>query len=75
MAINVPKAVLDGITAVRDSGDTNMLARDEVARLCSKMGFHEAAFWVTSHKSEYSHGVFQGFQVAEEATTAHAGDA
>jgi len=73
MAIKVPKAVLDGITAVRDGGGTNMLARDEVARLCSEMGFHEAALWVAEHKKEYSHGVFQGFQATEEATTAHGG--
>ena len=66
MAISVSQAVLDGITAVRDSGKTNMLSRDVVAQLCAEMGHDEAAEWISDHKREYAEGVFQGFEVGEE---------
>ncbi len=69
MAITVPKAVYDGILAVRDSGVTNMLDRPRVIEVLDTMGFEEASAWVASNKSEYSHGIFQGFQATDEAGT------
>lgn len=65
-AIAIPKAVLEGITAVRDCGATNMLDRPRVISLLDEMGFDEAAQWVRDHKKEYSHGIFQGFTVEGE---------
>ena len=75
MAITVPKTVYDGILAVRDSGVTNMLDRPRVIELLDEMGFEEASAWVASNKSEYSHGIFQGFKAVEDATTGQGGDA
>jgi hypothetical protein len=63
MPIKVSRAVLDGITAVRDSGKTNMLDRNSVAKLCSDMGYYEAALWVNDNKKEYAEGIFNGFEV------------
>ena len=61
--VKVLQDVLEGITAVRDSGLTNMLARDMVARLAEQMGHHEAAQWVRAHPREYAEGVLlQGFE-------------
>ena len=47
--VRVPKAVLDGLEAVRTSGLTNMLDRPVVARLASEFGFERAARWVETH--------------------------
>ena len=69
MGIPVSQAVLDGIKAVRDNGQVNMLSRDEVARLCSEMRFFDAAAWIVENKRLYAEGVFKGF-VADEAAGA-----
>jgi len=74
MAVRVSKSVLDGITAVRDSGITNMLDREMVIRLCSELGFSIAARWVDRHKKEYSAGVFFGFEEAETEITPQEGE-
>ena len=62
--ILVPRAVLDGIEAVRQSGATNMLDRPRVAQLCDALGFYEAALWVHDNRDLYARGIFHGFRVA-----------
>jgi hypothetical protein len=64
--IRVPKAVLDGLEAVRQSGLTNMLDRPVVARLAEEMGFEDAAEWVGAHRKEYAEGIFRGFEAEED---------
>ena len=66
-AVPVPKAVLDGITAVKDSGMFNMLDLPAVAGLARQMGFDEAADWLTDrgNRATYSQGIFRGFRAAE----------
>lgn len=61
----VPRAVLDGLHSVRDSGLTNMLDRPRVADIAARLGHRTAALWVREHPSEYATGVFQGFRAAE----------
>jgi len=63
--VRVPKAVLDGLEAVRQSGLTNMLDRPVVAQLAGEFGFDEAARWTDAHRDLYAKGVFRGFEVAE----------
>jgi Mg/Co/Ni transporter MgtE len=75
MPIPITKAVFEGLEAVRLSGATNMLDRPRVVELLDSMGYDDAAEWVRNHKSEYSHGVFQGFQVTEEAAAEKGGEA
>ena len=70
MPIPIKKEFLEALEAVRLSGATNMLDRPRIIELLDEMGFDEAAEWVRNHKSEYSHGVFQGFQVDDEAAGA-----
>lgn len=65
MAVKVSKNVHDGITAVRDSGELNMFDRDGVAKLCSNMGFYEAALWINDNKKEYANGIFEGFEIVD----------
>ena len=64
--IRVPKDVLDGLEAVRQSGLTNMLDRPVVARLAEEMGFEDAAEWVEAHRKEYAEGIFRGFEAEED---------
>jgi hypothetical protein len=74
MPIVIPKGVFEGILAVRDSGGTNMLNRPRVIELLEDMGFDEGAEWVSNHKSEYSLGIFQGFQPDECAGLGNGGE-
>jgi hypothetical protein len=64
--IRVPKDVLDGLEAVRQSGLTNMLDRPVVTRLAEEMGFDAAAEWIEAHRKEYAAGIFRGFEAEED---------
>jgi len=64
--VKVPKAVLDGLEAVRKSGLTNMLDRPVVAELAQEFGFEEAARWVNGHRREFAEGIFHGFTATED---------
>jgi len=62
-AVLVPRAVLDGITAVKDSGMFNMMDLPAVAGLARQMGFDDAADWLgdRGNRATYSLGIFRGF--------------
>ncbi len=66
-AVPVPQAVLDGITAVRDSGMFNMMDLPAVAGLARQLGFDDAADWLNdrSNRSTYAEGIFRGFRPGE----------
>jgi len=66
-AVPIPQAVLDGITAVRDSGMFNMMDLPAVAGLARQLGFDEAADWLNdrSNRSTYAEGIFRGFRPGE----------
>ena len=64
--VRVPKAVLDGLEAVRQSGLTNMLDRPVVARLAREFGFERAARWIETHRKQYAEGIFRGFEAVED---------
>jgi ribosome-interacting GTPase 1 len=64
--ITIPQSVLDGISAVWDSGQVNMFDRNTVAKICSDMGFFDAAVWIAENRTEYAQGIFQGFKAVEE---------
>jgi len=64
--VKVPKAVLDGLEAVRRSGLTNMLDRPVVAQLAEEFGFEEAARWIRARPKDFAAGIFQGFAAREE---------
>ena len=68
MPITVSRRVLEGITAVRDSGATNMLDRNAVAKVCGDKGFYDAAVWIQENRQEYAEGVIEGFQADDETT-------
>jgi hypothetical protein len=64
--VRVPKAVLDGLEAVRRSGLSNMLDRPVVAQLAREFGFEEAARWIRTNRREFAEGLFRGFEITEE---------
>jgi len=59
----VPENVLKGISAVRNSGATNMFDRNTVTKLAINMEFYEAALWIDEHKKEYTEDIFKRFIV------------
>ncbi|MCC6310972.1 MAG: DUF5049 domain-containing protein [Trueperaceae bacterium] len=63
--IRIPRAVFQGIEAVRLSGLTNMLDRPAVAEIAEAMGFEESARWVREHRDLYAGAIFHGFEVEE----------
>ena len=75
MPIPITKAVYEGLEAVRLSGAANMLDRPRVIQILDQMGLDEVAEWVRDHRTEYSHGIFQGFQAVEEPQSGKDGDA
>ena len=60
--VKVPRGVLTGLEAVRDSGLTNMFGRPVVVELAREMGFDRTAAWIESHRREYAEGIFHGFE-------------
>jgi hypothetical protein len=64
--VPVPRAVYDGLDAVRRSGLTNMLDRPRVAELADELGFPESAAWVREDRGRYAQAVFRGIRAADE---------
>jgi hypothetical protein len=63
--VEVPSAVFEGLGAVQESGQTNMLDYQAVRAVATRMGYPEAALWVREHQHEYSEGIFRGFVTTE----------
>lgn len=59
--VPIPADVLEGLEAVRISGQTNMLDVSMVVKLALEMGLPQTALWVHDHQALYSVGCFRGF--------------
>ena len=57
--------MFEGLGAVQESGQTNMLDYRAVQAIATRMGYPETALWVGKHQHEYSEGMFRGFVAAE----------
>ncbi len=57
--------MFEGLGAVQESGQTNMLDHQAVQAVATRIGYSEAALWVDEHRHEYSEGLFRGFVAAE----------
>ena len=64
----VPLAVYNGISAVRDSGKTNMFDLPMVTTLAKRMGFSKAAKWLAdpANRRTYAEGIFRGFKPEDD---------
>jgi len=63
--VEVPQKVLDGIMGVRDSGQTNMMDRQEVMVVADSLGFSETVCWIEENRKDYGRGIMSGFKVVE----------
>jgi transposase-like protein len=57
--------VFEGLEAVQESEETNMLNYRAVQDIATRMGYPETTLWVREHRHEYSEGIFRGFVAAE----------
>ncbi len=64
--IEVPPAVFEGLEAVQESHETNMLDHLAVQLVAARVGYPDTALWVDEHRHEYTEGLFRGFVAAEE---------
>jgi hypothetical protein len=65
--VKAPRAVIDGIETVRQTGRTNMMDRRMVQVIANELELWELVIWLEDHPKDYGRGLFQGFQVDEEA--------
>lgn len=65
--VRISDKVYEGLEAVRQSGQTNMLDRPNVARIASEFGFYETADWVENNRRKYAEGIFKGFEIDNDA--------
>lgn len=63
--IAVPPEVLEGIEAVRQSGEARMLDSRAVQAVARRMGYLETVRWIEDNPYLYIRGLVRGF-VAEE---------
>ena len=57
--------MFEGLGAVQELGEINMLDHQAVRTVAIRIGYPEAALWVDEHRHEYSEGVFRGFVATE----------
>jgi hypothetical protein len=60
--IRIPREVLDGIEAVRESGRTNMLDRLAVQYIANELEYFATLIWLEDHRDDYARGLFHGFE-------------
>jgi len=67
MAVKVSSKVLEGLEAVRSSGQINMLDRPGVQKIAHDMGYHDTVLWIEENKKDYARGIFEGFEAEAES--------
>lgn len=63
--VPVPAEVLEGLEAVRLSGEINMFNVSKIIRLTLDMGYSKTARWVRENRKLYVQGVLIGFEGAD----------
>ena len=61
----VSERVLDGLEAVRESGETNMFDYNAAIMIASKLGYDDTVEWMLNNKEGYLHGIMVGFKMEE----------
>jgi hypothetical protein len=65
--VKAPRAVIDGIETVRQTGRTNMMDRQMVQVIANELELWQVVVWLEDHPKDYGRGLFQGFVADEEA--------
>ncbi len=58
--------MFEGLEAVQESEETNMLDYPAVQDFAIRMGYPETAPWVREHRCEHSEGIFRGFATTKQ---------
>lgn len=64
MATVAPQEIIDGIMAVRETGEVNMLDRRGVQYVADQLGLYAVVVYLEDHPREYAEGIFRGFAQA-----------
>ncbi len=65
LPVTVSASVLEGLEAVKQSGNTDMIDAREVQALAYIMGYQDAAWWIEYFPNLYDAGLIHGFMVVE----------
>jgi hypothetical protein len=65
--VKAPRAVIDGIETVRQTGRTNMMDRRMVQVIANELELWEVVIWLEENPKDYGRGLFHGFVADEEA--------
>lgn len=68
--VQLPHRVAEQLEAIRQSGETNMLARTVVQLIADRREFYELVVWIEHNPSDYAKAIFCGIEavaVGEEA--------
>jgi len=60
--VKVTQKILDDIIDIRDTGQTNMLAHQEVMVIADSLGFFELVCWIQENPKDYRRGILRGFK-------------
>jgi post-segregation antitoxin (ccd killing protein) len=60
--VRVPREVLEGIEAVRETGRTNMMDRMAVQFIANELEFFQTVVWLEDNRRAYAQGLFNGFE-------------
>ena len=65
--VRVPREVLEGIEAVRETGRTNMMDCMAVQFMANELEFFQTVVWLEDNRKAYAQGLFNGFEPVDEA--------
>ncbi len=65
LPVKVSASVLEGLEAVKQSGNTDMIDTREVQALAYIMGYQDAAWWIEYFPNLYDAGLIHGFMAVE----------
>lgn len=57
---NLSKVIKEQIMAIRDSGETNMFAKNNVQRIANERNFFELVCFIDDHPDRYSKFILSG---------------
>ncbi len=64
--VHVPQVVAEQLERIRQSGETNMLARNVVQVIADQEGFWELVLWIEAHPGDYARLIFHGMEVVAD---------
>ncbi len=57
---------MDQLLAIRDSGATNMFARDVVQGLADGLAFDALSTWIDDHRTDYGSLIMGGIEIEKQ---------